>query len=223
MNFLPYLRRTLRQKRLTGRDPVDIFSAYARNNKWGDKDSLSGKGSNLEATADLRKLLPALLRDLGATSMVDVPCGDFYWMSRVDLVGIDYLGGDIVASLIEANRRNHARPDARFEVIDLISGPVPMADVIFVRDCLVHLSNADVLAALGNIARSGGIWLLTTTFPNSKTNRDIATGQWRPINLANAPFNLPPPALLIAEGQAHLKCQGTDKMLGLWRIDELPG
>lgn len=223
MKFLSDLKRALRRKRLAGRDPADIFTDYARANKWGDKDSVSGKGSNLEATAEVRRVLPALLRELGARSMLDVPCGDFFWMAHVDLAGIDYLGGDIVPDLIEANRRAHARPGVAFQVVDLIRGPVPKADVVFVRDCLVHLSHDHVRAALASIARSGGTWLLTTTFPETPANEDIATGEWRAIDLTKPPFNLPAPERLIPEGQAHLKGQRADKMLGLWRIADLPG
>lgn len=221
MKLLSALKHALRRKRLALRDPVDIFTDYARSNKWGDKDSRSGKGSNLDATANLRRLLPCLLQELRAKSLLDVPCGDFFWMQHVDLSGVDYLGGDIVPDLIETNRRAHARPGVSFEVIDLISGPVPKSDVIFVRDCLVHLSQDHVRAALHNISLSGGTWLLTTTFPDITTNEDIATGQWRPIDLNKPPFNLPSPDRLIAEGQAHLKGQGNGKMLGLWRISDI--
>ncbi len=221
MGLFDRLKERLRRRRLSHRAPQEIFSDYARSNKWGDRDSLSGKGSNLEATEELRRILPALLKELGATSLLDVPCGDFYWMAHVDLGGIDYLGGDIVPELIGRNRDNHAGPGVRFEVIDLIRGPVPPADVIFVRDCLVHLSNEHAAAALRNIAQSGGQWLLTTTFPQSGRNDDIATGQWRAIDLTKPPFSLPPPTRLIAEGQAFSKGQAEDKMLGLWRIGQL--
>lgn len=221
MKFLSNLKRRLRQRRLASRQPAEIFADYARTNKWGDQDSLSGKGSNLGATEQLRQLLPTLLRNLGATSMVDVPCGDFFWMKHVDLTGIDYLGGDIVSDLIAANQRAHSRPGVAFEVVDLIRGPVPKADVVFVRDCLVHLSHAHVHAALGNIARSGSTWLLTTTFPDVPTNEDIVTGEWRAIDLTKPPFDLPVPHQLLPEGQSHLKGQKGNKMLGLWKIDDL--
>jgi SAM-dependent methyltransferase len=221
MKFLSDLKRALRRKRLAKRNPADIFAQYARSNKWGDKNSLSGKGSNLEATAEVRKLLPPLLRELGAKSMLDVPCGDFFWMQHVDLTGIDYLGGDIVPGLIDANRRAHARPGVAFEVVDLIRGPVPKADVIFVRDCLVHLSNDHVRDALANIAQSGATWLLSTTFPDVCANEDIATGEWRAIDLTKPPFNLPEPERLLQEGQAHLKGQRGNKTLGLWRISAI--
>lgn len=221
MGLFSHLKEGLRRYRLARRTPVEIFAGYARNNKWGDAESLSGKGSNLAATVELRALLPPLLRDLGAASLLDVPCGDFYWMQQVDMTGIRYLGGDIVPDLIAANRARHARDGVAFQEIDLIEGPVPQADVVFVRDCLVHMSNTHAAAALRNIAASGSTWLLTTTFPETGRNTDIATGQWRAIDLTKPPFALPSPDRLIAEGQAHQKGQAPDKMLGLWRIDRL--
>lgn len=222
MGFFSELKNRLRKRRLSRKTPAEIFSSYARSNKWGDKASVSGKGSNLESTAQLRELLPPLLRELGAHSIVDVPCGDFFWMAHVDLSGITYLGGDIVPGLIEKNRAKHQRDGVTFEVIDLIKGPVPRADVVFVRDCLVHLSTDHVKAALNNICASGSTYLLTTTFPETGTNAEIATGQWRAVDLTKPPFNLPEPLKLIAEGQDNLKGQAPDKMLGLWRISELP-
>lgn len=223
MGMFSKLKNAIRRRRLTGRDPVDIFAEYAATNKWGDKDSLSGRGSNLETTAHLRSLLPDLLRDLEAASLLDVPCGDFFWMRHVDLAGVAYTGGDIVPELVARNAATFARKGVNFAVIDLLAGPIPKADVIFVRDCLVHLSNDHVRQALSNIAASGGTWLLTTTFPDTGTNADIATGEWRPIDLTRPPFNLPPPHRLLAEGQVHLKGQQPDKMLGLWRISDIAG
>ena len=65
MSLLKSLRQNLREGFLTRNSPQDIFSEYARSNKWGDKDSLSGKGSNLETTSELRQKLPKFLKELG--------------------------------------------------------------------------------------------------------------------------------------------------------------
>lgn len=222
MGWLSRLKEARRRRRLGVRSPGEVFTDYFRSNKWGDAESLSGKGSNLASTAELRSLLPQILRDLGARSLLDVPCGDFHWMAHVDLAGIDYTGGDIVPELIDRNRARHAGDGVAFRVIDLIAGPVPAADVIFCRDCLVHLSNAHVLAALANIRRSGATWLLTTTFPESGTNADIATGQWRAVDLTKPPFSLPAPQRMYRETYSGEKGQQADKMLALWRIGDLP-
>jgi hypothetical protein len=221
MSILSRLKSYFRQRRLSRMEPQEIFVDYARRNKWRDKDSLSGKGSNLEATADLRRTLPQLLRDLDARSLLDLPCGDFFWMQHVNLEGIEYTGGDIVPALVERNRTIHERVGRKFEVMDLIKGPVPEADVILVRDCLVHLSSNHVRSALINIANSGSKWLLTTTYPETATNAEIHTGDWRAIDLTRPPFSLPPPYKLLFEGQGHVKGQRPDKALGLWRIADI--
>ena len=222
MGLFGGLKERIRKWKLAGRDPADVFAGYYKSNKWGDEESRSGKGSNLEATETLRQTLPPFLAELGVQSFLDLPCGDYFWMSRTELGVAQYTGGDIVPEMIEANRAAHARDGVRFKVIDLIQGPVPKHDLVFVRDCLVHLSSDHVKAALANIKASGSDWLLTTTYPDTDINEEISTGQWRKINLEAAPFNLPVPAKLLEEGQEQAKGQLPGKMLGLWKVADLP-
>ncbi|MDU8929291.1 class I SAM-dependent methyltransferase [Alisedimentitalea sp. MJ-SS2] len=217
------IKEAIRKWKLGRKAPGEVFSAYYHKNKWGDEDSRSGKGSNLTATEVLRQRLPELVAELDAKSFLDLPCGDYFWMQHVDLGVQHYTGGDIVAELIADNRVKHAREGVNFEVIDLIQGPVPKHDLVFVRDCLVHLSTEHVKAALANIKASGSEWLLTTTYPGTGTNDEISTGQWRSIDLQAAPFNLPAPAKLLEEGQEDVPGQLPNKMLGLWRVADLPG
>jgi hypothetical protein len=61
------------------------------------------------------------------------------------------------------------------------------------RDCLFHLSYADARRVLENFLASGIPYLLTTTHRNdgALVNRDIETGDFRMIDLFEAPFCLP--------------------------------
>ena len=215
------IRNAIRKWKLNRKTPDQVFSAYYHKNKWGDEDSRSGKGSNLESTSSLRNKLPALVQDLGIKSFLDLPCGDYFWLQHVDLGDVQYTGGDIVADIIEDNRRNFSKDGVTFEVIDLIAGPVPKHDLIFTRDCLVHFSTQHVKAAMNNIKNSGSEWLLTTTFPGASTNQDISTGQWRAIDLEQPPFHFPDPVLLLDEGQEHVRGQIAGKKLGLWRVEDI--
>lgn len=85
----------------------------------------------------------------------------------------------------------------------------------------MHLCLADAQAALENIRASGSTYLLTTTFPGRR-NSEIATGQWRPINLEAEPFEFPPPLQLFNEGCVEPPGY-SDKSMGLWHIADLPG
>ena len=106
-------------------------------------------------------------------------------------------------------------------MLDLTRDALPPADLLLCRDCLVHLSYADIRRALANVARSGIPYVLTTTFPGAKANEDIVTGDWRVINLEAAPFGFPPPLHLLNEGCTEAGGLFADKSLGLWRTEAL--
>ena len=82
-------------------DRASRFQRIFEENTWGNTESVSGEGSNLDRTAVLRAKLPALLARHGVQSMLDAPCGDFYWMKEVPLGDIDYTGADIVPEIID--------------------------------------------------------------------------------------------------------------------------
>ncbi len=199
----------------------EVFSDIYRGNRWRDEESRSGSGSNLSETRVLRNELPALLASLGAVTLLDAPCGDFHWMSQVDIDGVIYVGVDIVPELIERNRDRFAGPTRSFEVRDVVKGPLPAADVVMCRDCLVHLSFQDAVSALTSIRAGGATYLLATTFPDRKANYDKHTGGWRPLNLCLSPFNLPPPLRLLNERCRVAGGAYADKSLGLWRLADL--
>ena len=195
------------------------FRHIYETNHWNDAESVSGPGSTLEETEPIRRALPTMLAELGAASLLDLPCGDFHWMQHTDLSGIDYIGGDLVGELIERNRAQHARDGVAFRKLDLVHDTLPAVDAVLCRDCLVHLSFADAQAALANIARSGAKWLLTTSFPGVTRNDDIVTGQWRPMNLMLSPFNLPESKKVITENCTETEF--ADKTLSLWAVESL--
>lgn len=204
--------------------PLDErFGRIYETNLWGSPDSRSGLGSGTEATAGLRASLPGLLAATGARTLLDVPCGDFSWLSTLPL-DLDYIGVDIVDLLVTRNEATYGGPDTRRRFLrrDLTSDPLPRADLVLCRDCLVHLSFANVFAAFANLRRSGSTWLLTTTFLEHEVNGDIEDGDWRMLNLQHPPFNLPSPADVLVEGCIEGDGAYADKALGLWRIDDLP-
>jgi hypothetical protein len=198
------------------------FAQIYKTNLWSDSESRSGPGSSLDATATLRTALPPLLRGLNTRHLLDVPCGEFNWMSQVDLSGIDYIGGDIVESIIEANRRRYESATRSFMRVDLTRGPLPRADTILCRDCLVHFSFDNIIAAFRTMRASGAKYLLTTTFLDWQVNKDIVDGDWRPLNLVQSPFLLPPPHNVILEDCMEEGGAFADKALAVWRVSDLP-
>jgi len=204
-------------------DRASRFQRIYNDNLWGNNESVSGEGSNLARTAVVRAKLPGLLTRHGVRSILDAPCGDFFWMKEVDLTGITYAGVDIVSDIIQRDRELYERPDRHFLLGDLVADALPHADLILCRDCLVHLTYADTRKAIENFRRSGATWLLTTTFTGPRENRDIVTGDWRPINLERAPYNFPAPVEIINEETDEVDEElgaFPDKSLGLWRLSD---
>ena len=94
--------------------------------------------------------------------------------------------------------------------------------MIFCRDCLVHLSFNKIFNAINNIKKSNSKYLLTSTFPARRKNRNIFTGGWRPLNFQLKPFNFPTPLMIINERCSETGGKFFDKSLGLWKIEDLP-
>ena len=201
--------------------PEEVFRDIYRRHHWTGSRSLSGAGSGQEQTAELKRALPELLKERGVSTVLDLPCGDYSWMRQVDLAGIRYIGADLLPELIAPLQAVHTDARHQFTVLDLTSDPLPPADLLFCRDCLVHLSYEDIRKALENFRESRIPLLLTTTFPDSDRNEEIVTGDWRPLNLERPPFNFPPPANLLREGSTEAGGLFADKSLGLWRAADL--
>jgi SAM-dependent methyltransferase len=198
-----------------------IFDRVYQEHRWPGPDSKSGPGSSLQQTAVIRDQLPKLIAELGITSVLDIPCGDLNWMHHVDLGSTRYIGADIVESMIAFNTQRYASGTREFRVLDVAHDELPSVDLIFCRDCLVHLSNRLVHKALARIVQSRSTYLLTTTFPARTKNHNIPTGKWRPLNLCAAPFDLPHPVRVLNEGNSDATY--SDKSLGLWKISDLRG
>lgn len=169
----------------------EIFEEIVRHKKW--KKSTCGPGSTIGYTENLRKNLKPLLIRHNIKSMFDAPCGDYSWMSLINVHEIvDYIGGDIVDFMILENQKKY--PNINFQIFDLTADSMPDVDLLFCRDCLLHLSFEDIDKVFKNISRSNIKYILTSNwFENATNDRDIQTGSWRYINFLEEPFNFGQP------------------------------
>jgi hypothetical protein len=203
--------------------PLAAFRHVYRSNHWSGTESPSGPGASLDQTRAIRQYLPELCHRLGVQTLLDLPCGDCSWMMTVDLGHVRYIGADLLPELVDANVRRCTDAGREFHVLDLLSSPLPAADLALCRDCLVHLSFADIARAVANLRRARVEYLLTTTFPAQTTNEEIHTGDWRPLNLEVAPFLWPRPLEILNEGCTEANGLFADKSLALWRVETLNG
>jgi hypothetical protein len=208
------------------KDITKVFDDIFDSNVWGSDQSRSGPGSVFSQTEELRRILPGFLKKYDVKTMLDIPCGDFFWMKEIknNLSGVldRYNGADIVEKIISSNNNNYSDSKFSFQVMNLLSSDLPKSDLIFCRDCLVHLSYSDIYKALVNVKRSGSKYLLTTSFTSDlRKNKNIRTGSWRPINLRKRPFVLSAPEDIIDEKCTENEGVYTDKCMLLWKVSEM--
>lgn len=215
-------------------DRKEIFSKTYNENLFKGNESKSGPGSDISSTILIRKEITRLCSKLNIRSILDAPCGDCNWMKHLwpVLAGqlVNYRGIDIVQDMIDKNIKSYQDEKSilkiRFSVADIVADPLPAADLVLCRDCLVHLTCSSAVQFLRNFVLSGSAYLLTTTFlHDNRENHDYADGtNWYPIVLMKPPFNLPKPRLLINEQckETDENCiDYTDKSLGLWDREEI--
>lgn len=200
-----------------------VFTEIYTNQFWKSGKSVSGAGSEKEATEVLVEKLKNFFNGHNIKSLLDVPCGDLNWVvDLVDGLKLDYIGCDIVQGLIDENRKTFKEDkNYSFHKLDIISDELPLADFLLVRDCLVHLPNELVLKAISNIANSNVKYVGITTFTNREENLDIPLGHWRTLNLTQQPFNLPVPFFTINEDCKYDFPNYNDKSIGIWKIEQL--
>jgi hypothetical protein len=222
---LAHLRFAERATDFAGLAPQVLFTKIWKSNLWGAETSRSGLGSEDGETASLRADLPGLLETLQVRTLLDLPCGDFRWMSRTNCHLDRYIGADIVEEIVTRNASLFGTLDGRisFRKLDLLSDTLTEADAILCRDCFVHLSYSNIGKALANLRASNLHWLLATTFTDLHENHDAMDGDWRPLNMEAPPFRLPPALAILNEGCREADGVYTDKSLGVWRVADLPG
>ena len=138
--------------------------------------------------------MPIMFDEMGIKSVFDAPCGDFHWMQHVlNDADFSYLGGDIVGELVSANKNKFTTSNVDFIKFDMTSDAFPVADVWLCRAVFYHLSNRDIYFALEQFVDSTIKYILTTNCVTDEQhiNKDIATGDWRSLNLNLPPFNFP--------------------------------
>jgi hypothetical protein len=125
----------------------------------------------------------------------------------MDWSGIDYLGLDIVASLIETNQRRFGAPNIRFAAADIVRDELPPADLLIVKDVLQHLSNADITRFRAQLPRYRHVLIVGDVLPDSLTGelKDIRSGEFRMFDPTQLPHSVAGTKVFVWRHAGHTK------------------
>lgn len=208
-----------------------IFSSIYDTRGFGGTESRSGVGSDFEHTFVVRRWLKKIISQYNIERLIDIPCGDFNWMSDVTPHLKSYVGGDIVRQCVEDNRNKRDDANVTFIHIDLMNDVLPFGDALVLRDILGHYSVEDGRTILANVLKSDSKYLISTTWYNvndpeyfkKHDNRGAdSTGRFYPINLMSRPFNFPEPDDYVEEAiMVDGHDTGNRKVLAIWLMDRI--
>jgi SAM-dependent methyltransferase len=178
-------------------DTRNAFEKIYRDADWGTNASgigNSGTGSTMQATELYRRYLEMFMKEHGIKSVVDAGCGDWEFSQKIDWSGIDYRGYDIVAAVVEADKKRFGKEHVQFFVGNMIEDDLPAADLLISKHVLQHLPNADVKKFLDKQLKKYKHVLLTNGVNKvylSGLNKDIKPGDYRELDITRPPFDVP--------------------------------
>ena len=177
-------------------DRKQVFEKIYEKKKWGSNGTLSGEGTRPEAAAEyVLYLSNFLIAHPEINSILDIGHGDWkMWPDRY-FSKFDYTGIDITSSVVDNCIRQFGNDHQRFIEADFLEIELPQADLLLIKDVLIHLSNDDIKKTLGRLSEFK--YSIVVTDNESKGWRVIAGNLKREFdksqsirNLISSPFRV---------------------------------
>src|SRR5579863_6436413 len=125
----------------------EAFTHIYESAEWG-RDAYgkgtSGDGSNPDHAREYVEFLQDFLLYHNIKTVVDLGCGDWQIGRVIDWSGVQYVGIDVVSSVIRKNARRFSSSNISFVKADGIDYDLPRADLLICKEVLQHLPNEDI-------------------------------------------------------------------------------
>lgn len=201
-----------------------IFTNIIKSGAWSvrtlENPTPCGPGSFVDSMLPVIKIFPEILRKFAINFITDLGCGDFNWMSQVDLGGTRYFGYDIVKSLVDEANKKYQRHNISFGHMNILDGYFPWADLIICKDVMNHLPTAMCATLISKIKAKEIKLFASITSPDVMRNMDINVGGFRRINFLLPPFSLGEPIIKIKlDDEAHEDVTGAHaRTFAIWNL-----
>jgi len=164
-----------------------VFESIYFNKIWYKG---SGSGSLPSNTKSYRNFLEDYIRNNKIKKIIDIGCGNWSFSSLINWFGLEYLGIDVVRSLIGINKKKWSERNIRFQCGDALKMKLPGADLVIIKDVLQHWPNNTIAKFLPGLKKYEHVLIINSIdeIDDMETNGDIRLGQARPVDLSKKPF-----------------------------------
>lgn len=122
----------------------NIFDEIYSQGSWRSGTSLSGPGSEPENALHYVAFVEEVIKDYGITRILDIGHGDWKMWPTNFFKSQQYIGVDVVAKLNEVMSKDYSTENIRFLLLDATKDSLPDADLVLIKDVLMHLSNKEI-------------------------------------------------------------------------------
>ncbi len=195
------------------------------NYKSGHWESASGPGSSNTIASVSVDLIESTIKENNITSILDLGCGDWNWMKRLNPLfdDVTYEGWDAGQAIIDLNTERYSDTNITFHRKDIITEDYPDVDLIVCRDVLFHLPIEHGSEVVEKIKNSSAKYLISTSFNDVEQNvmeekniNGIAGFNFYRINLLTEPFSLGD--TIIRSVEEDVDCGGVKRYICLFEL-----
>lgn len=176
-------------------DLTHVFESIYETCEWGKNELLegtSGSGSEFKNVQPYFNFLQTFLKENKIQSVVDAGCGDWQFSQFINWSGINYQGFDASKTVIKKNQEKFASKTITFVHGNFLERDLPKADLLILKDVLQHLSSKNIKKAISQFKNYKYVIVVNDVDPInlSAPNIEIKDGQYRPLDITSAPYNV---------------------------------
>lgn len=122
-------------------------------------------------------------------SIVDIGCGDWQIGRHMNIEDRRYIGCDVSDIVIEKNKKKFGCENITFMQLDAVTETLPDGDLVILKDVIQHLPTEGAQKILEKLDSYKYVVTQNDIYEAQRGNRDIKSGQFRPLDVTKEPFN----------------------------------
>ena len=162
------------------------FTYIYDNEMWG-RGKGSGAGSKPKFNVAYIIFLENFLQEHNIKNVIDYGCGDWQFSQYVNWGDIDYLGLDIVDSVIEDNKKQFL--EYSFESDTTVFPYLKGRELIIIKDVIMHWPNTEIVSFLDELITYDIKILLINECGQGKNRRLKRVGGFSRLDYDKFPLN----------------------------------